>query len=862
MNTDSDAHLEEPSEVEANMEPLTVIKRDGRIEEVHFDKITVRIQNCINMNPPLNPIVSASRVAQAVIRSLKPGIHTWELDEEAARICHTLITTHTDYDVLAARIAISNHQKRTPGTFLEAVSLLRNVIDKSSKTTKQLDEQTGKVIEQTESRDIISDSVYALAVKYADQIEKRIDYKRDYLFGYFGFETVKRQGYLIRIYEQDHTGQWRPRVIERPQHLYMRVALGMYGENLEAAFTHYDLLSLHYMTNASPTLFNMGTRNGQGSSCFLMSIGDDTLQEIYKTLGDCAMLSKHCGGIGVTVTNIRGRNSIIKSTNGLSNGICPMLRVFNETARYVDQGGGKRKGSIAVYLEPWHRDIREFLFMKTNRATETFTERAIDLFYALWIPDLFMERIWEGGKWSLFSPDDTPDLIDLVGDEFKQRYEYYERCGYARETLDAHTFWFQILSQMFAQGMPYILFKDTCNKLCNQKNVGVVHGSNLCSEIVQVHNSKNIASCNLSTIAVNKCITTDENGHLVYDHQKLFEVARLTCRGLNQVIENNYYFLKEVEECNFNMRPIGVGIQGLANTFFQMRLPYGCPESIQLQTEIFETIYYGCIYESCELAKVHGPYPAFKGSPYSVGKLHHDLFAEYFPDVKVHISGRWNWDALRNDVVTYGVRNSLVCTVPPTATTSQMLGNVESFEPLNSNIYNREVLGGVFLVVNQSLVHDLMKIGMWNKNIKDLILLHDGSIQNIPGIPDDLKMLYRTVWEIPTKDYLDMGIQRTPWIDQSTSFNNFIAKDISDPIGKLNTSLFYAWRGGMKTGCYYLRTKSRAKALQFTLDPQLQVQNNININNTVDRSEPVEQESKEEVLFCTRDNPDCTFCSS
>ena len=760
---------------------MLVIKRDGRRESVKFDKITARIEKlCYGLD---TNHVSAVEVAKKVIVGIYDGVTTVELDNLAAETAATLTVKHPDYAVLAARIAISNLHKVTSKSFSNTMKRLYTYVDP----------RTG------ENAPLISKEVYAVIKQNAALLDSTIIYSRDYSYDYFGFKTLERS-YLIKLDDK---------IVERPQHMLMRVAVGIHQEDVEAAIRTYNLLSEKWFTHATPTLFNAGTPKPQMSSCFLLSMQDDSIDGIYDTLKQCAQISQSAGGIGLSIHNVRATGSYIRGTNGTSNGIVPMLRNFDMTARYVDQGGGKRKGSFAIYLEPWHADVFEFLHLKKNHGKEEL--RARDLFYALWVPDLFMKRVETNEAWSLFCPNECPGLYDAYGEDFERLYEKYEREGRARKTVRAQDLWFEILESQTETGTPYILYKDAANKKSNQKNLGTIRSSNLCTEILEYTSKDEVAVCNLASIALPKFVTEDENGNLRFDHQKLYEITKVVTRNLNKVIDVNYYPVPEARTSNMRHRPIGIGIQGLADAFIMLRMPFESDEARGLNRDIFETIYYAAMETSMELAQEEGAYETFKGSPVSKGIFQFDMW-NVTPD-----SGRWDWNGLKKEVKKNGVRNSLLLAPMPTASTSQILGNNECFEPYTSNIYTRRVLSGEFIVVNKHLLRDLVDMNLWNENMKNRLIAENGSIQNISEIPQHLKDLYKTTWEISQKTIIDMAAERGAYICQSQSLNIHM----EDPnFGKLTSMHFYAWKNGLKTGMYYLRTKAATDAIKFTVDKQ------------------------------------------
>ncbi|WP_266363554.1 ribonucleoside-diphosphate reductase subunit alpha [Tellurirhabdus rosea] len=771
---------------------MYVIKRDGRRESVKFDKITARIEKlCYGLEPAY---VQPVEVAMKVVSGLYDGVKTTELDNLAAETAASMTTKHPDYAILAARIAISNLHKETNKSFSGNIKRLYNYIDP----------KTG------ENAALISKEVYDVVRKHAALLDSTIIYDRDFGYDYFGFKTLEKS-YLLKM---------DGRIAERPQHMLMRVAVGIHMEDIDAAIETYHLLSEKWFTHATPTLFNAGTPKPQMSSCFLLTMKDDSIEGIYDTLKQTAKISQSAGGIGLSIHNVRATGTYIKGTNGTSNGIVPMLRVFNDTARYVDQGGGKRKGSFAIYLEPWHADVFDFLQMKKNHGKEEL--RARDLFYAMWVPDLFMKRVEANDTWSLFCPHECPGLADTYGDEFEKLYESYEREGKARKTIKAQDLWFEILESQTETGTPYMLFKDHANRKSNQKNLGTIKSSNLCTEIMEYTSPDEVAVCNLASIALPKFIKTGPDGVARFDHEKLFEITKVVTRNLNKIIDLNYYPVEEARRSNMRHRPIGIGVQGLADAFIMLRMPFESDEARQLNKDVFETIYYGAMVASMEQAKVDGPYETWAGSPISQGIFQFDMWEEDGQPVKPD-SGRWDWEALREDVKKHGVRNSLLLAPMPTASTSQILGNNECFEPFTSNIYLRRVLSGEFVVVNKYLLKDLVKLGLWNDNMKNMLIAANGSVQDIPYIPQNLKDLYKTVWEIKQKHIIDMAADRGAFICQSQSLNIHM---VDANFGKLTSMHFYAWKRGLKTGMYYLRTKAAADAVKFTVEkmaePQLE----------------------------------------
>jgi ribonucleoside-diphosphate reductase alpha chain len=784
---------------------MLVIKRDGRKESVKFDKITARIEK---LSYGLNTeFVKTIEIAKKVIDGLYDGVSTQELDELASETAATLTTKHPDFATLAARIAVSNLHKTTSKSFSSTMKRLYTYVSP----------KTG------ENASLLSKEVYGVINKNAALLDSSIIYDRDFSYDYFGFKTLEKS-YLLRL---------DGKVVERPQHMLMRVAIGIHMDNMDKVLETYNLLSEKWFTHATPTLFNAGTPKPQLSSCFLLTMKDDSIDGIYDTLKQCAKISQSAGGIGLSIHNVRATGSYIKGTNGVSNGIIPMLRNFDMTARYVDQGGGKRKGSFAIYLEPWHSDIFEFLQLKKNHGKEEL--RARDLFYAMWIPDLFMKRVESNSDWSLFSPDETKDLHETYGEEFEKLYEKYEKEGKARKTVKAQDLWFEILESQIETGNPYILYKDACNIKSNQKNLGTIKSSNLCTEIVEYTSPDEIAVCNLASIALNKFVKDD----LTYDHQKLYEITKVITRNLNKVIDVNYYPVEEARNSNMRHRPIGIGVQGLADTFILMRNAFDSPEAKKLNEEIFETIYFGAMEASMEIAKEEGPYKTYEGSPVSKGIFQFDMWGV------APTSKRWDWTKLKREVKKNGVRNSLLLAPMPTASTSQILGNNECFEPYTSNIYTRRVLSGEFIVVNKHLLKDLIKLKLWNESMKDKLMEANGSVQGIKEIPDDIKLLYRTVWEVSQKSIIDMAADRGAYICQSQSMNIHM-QDAN--FGKLTSMHFHAWKKGLKTGLYYLRTKAAADAIKFTI---------------VKDEKSQTKEEKEAAMQCSIDNQDdCEMCGS
>ncbi|MBP9599987.1 MAG: ribonucleoside-diphosphate reductase subunit alpha, partial [Lutibacter sp.] len=791
-----------------------VVKRDGRKEPVMFDKITARVRKmCYGLNTLVDPV----KVAMRVIEGLYDGVTTSELDNLAAETAATMTVQHPDYAKLAARIAVSNLHKNTKKTFSEVMTDLYEYVNP----------RTGQ------KSPLLSDEVYKVIIDNAAKLDSTIIYNRDFGYDYFGFKTLERS-YLLKL-----NGE----IVERPQHMLMRVAIGIHLEDIDEAIETYELMSKRIFTHATPTLFNSGTPKPQMSSCFLLQIQDDSIDGIYDTLKQTAKISQSAGGIGLSIHNVRATGSYIRGTNGTSNGIVPMLKVYNDTARYVDQGGGKRKGSFAIYMEPWHADVFNFLDLRKNTGAEEM--RARDLFYAMWIPDLFMKRVEENGEWTLMCPNECPNLFDTYGDEFETLYTSYEQAGKGRKTIKARELWEKILEAQIETGNPYMLYKDAANRKSNQKNLGTIRSSNLCTEIMEYTAPDEVAVCNLASIAVPMFIEEDEKGEKFFNHQKLFKVTKKITKNLDTVIDRNYYPVKEAENSNFRHRPVGLGIQGLADAFIMLRMPFTSDEAKKLNSEIFETIYFAAVTSSMEMAKAKEPYSTYKGSPISQGEFQFNMWGISEDD----LSGRWDWKALRKKIQKNGVRNSLLVAPMPTASTSQILGNNEAFEPYTSNIYTRRVLSGEFIVVNKHLLEDLVALGLWNNSMKEDIMRANGSIQHIDVIPQDLKELYKTVWEMSMKDIIDMSRQRGYFIDQSQSLNLFM-QDAN--YSKLTSMHFYAWKSGLKTGMYYLRTKSAVNAIQFTVSKAKKVED-----------EPLSPEELKAMLIASQNNPDdCEMCGS
>ena len=822
---------------------MLVLKRDGHRESVKFDKITARIEKlCYGLDPKfVNPV----EVAMKVINGLYDGVSTVELDNLAAEIAASLTTRHPDFAKLAARIAVSNLHKVTSKSFSNTMKRLYTYVDpKTGQNAPLISKETWKVIHEN-----------------AAELDEAVLYDRDFSYDFFGFKTLERS-YLMKI---------DGKVVERPQHLLMRVAIGIHGQDIPAALETYHLLSEKWFTHATPTLFNAGTPKPQLSSCFLLTMKDDSIDGIYDTLKQTAKISQSAGGIGLSIHNVRAKGSYIKGTGGTSNGIVPMLRNFDMTARYVDQGGGKRKGSFAIYLEPWHADIFDFLELKKNHGKEEM--RARDLFYAMWIPDLFMKRIEENEMWSLFCPNEAPGLADCYGEDFERLYEKYEKEGKYRKQIKAQDLWFEILEAQIETGTPYMLYKDAANRKSNQKHLGTIKSSNLCTEIIEYTAPDEVAVCNLASIALPKFVTEDGK----FDHQKLYDITKVITRNLNKVIDVNYYPVEEARNSNMRHRPIGIGVQGLADAFILLRMPFDSTEARGLNTDIHETIYYAAMESSMELAKEHGSYESFKGSPVSKGIFQFDMWGV------TPSSGRWDWAKLKQEVKQNGVRNSLLLAPMPTASTSQILGNNECFEPYTSNIYTRRTLSGEFIIVNKHLMKDLISLGLWSETMRQKLISTNGSVQSIPEIPQNIKDIYRTVWEISQKSIIDMSADRGAYICQSQSLNIHL----TDPnFGKLTSMHFYAWKKGLKTGMYYLRSTAAADAIKFTLDKSalqepmvvatttttMSVTESIIVQPAMaetqhtiqyEQNTLVDYDQKRADMACSLDNPDaCEACGS
>ena len=800
---------------------MYVVKRDGKKEPVMFDKITARVRKlCYGLNDLVDPI----KISMRVIEGIYDGVSTSELDNLAAEIAATLTTTHPDFAKVAARIAVSNLHKNTKKSFSETVKDLHEYVNP----------RTGK------KASMIAEDVFKIIMDNANKLDSTIIYNRDFGYDFFGFKTLERS-YLLKI-----NGQ----IVERPQHMLMRVSIGIHKEDIDAAIETYELMSKRYFTHATPTLFNAGTPKPQMSSCFLLQMQDDSIGGIYDTLKQTAQISQSAGGIGLSIHNVRATGSYIRGTNGTSNGIVPMLRVYNDTARYVDQGGGKRKGSFAVYLEPWHADIFQFLDLKKNHGKEEM--RARDLFLAMWIPDLFMKRVEEDGEWTLMCPNECPHLFDTYGDEFEKLYTGYEKVGKGRKTINARELWEKILESQIETGNPYMLYKDAANRKSNHKNLGTIRSSNLCTEIMEYTAPDEVAVCNLASIALPMFISETPDGKKFFDHNKLFKVTKKITKNLDTVIDQNFYPVPEAENSNMRHRPVGIGIQGLADAFILLRMPFTSEDAKKLNKDIFETIYFAALTSSMELAKIKGPYSSYKGSPISQGEFQFNMWNIHEDE----LSGNWEWNKLRESIMEHGVRNSLLVAPMPTASTSQILGNNEAFEPYTSNIYTRRVLSGEFIVVNKHLLEDLVELGLWNNDMKEDIMRANGSVQHIESIPQDLKELYKTVWELSMKDIIDMARHRGYFIDQSQSLNLFM----KDPdYSKLTSMHFYGWKSGLKTGMYYLRTKSAVNAIQFTVSKKTEELSGV---ASVEEKPLTGEELKEMVLKSREDPDDCEMCGS
>lgn len=810
---------------------MQVIKRSGKLEDVSFDKITARVKK---LSYGLDPNhVDSIEVSKKVILGLYDGVSTTELDNLAAETAAAMSSQHPDYAILAARIAVSNLHKNTDKSFSKTMKDLFHYIDP----------KTG------EKAGLISEECFQIVQEHKERLDSVIIYDRDFDFDYFGFKTLERS-YLLRMDKK---------VVERPQQMLMRVSIGIHGTDIDAAIETYHLMSEKWFIHATPTLFNAGTPRPQLSSCFLLSMSEDSISGIYETLTRCAKISQSAGGIGISAHNIRAKGSYIKGTGGQSNGLIPMLKVYNETARYVDQGGGRRKGSFAVYLEPWHADVFDFLELKKNHGKEEM--RARDLFYAMWIPDLFMERVKTDGEWSLFCPNEAPNLYDVHSEAFDELYTRYEAEGRQRRTIKARELWNKIIESQIETGTPYLLYKDAANKKSNQKNLGTIRSSNLCTEIIEYTAADEVAVCNLASVNLSRFVS---NGS--FDFQKLFEIVRVMTRNLNKVIDINFYPVPEARKSNMRHRPIGLGVQGLADAYLMLRMAFDSEEARKLNRDIFETIYYAGMVESCELAKKNGAYETFQGSPLSQGEFQFDMW-------NVLPSDRWDWSSLRKDVMKNGVRNSLLLAPMPTASTSQILGNNECFEPYTSNIYTRRTLSGEFIVVNKHLLKDLIRLGLWDNELREMLIAANGSVQHIDGLPEEIKAMYKTAYEISQKAIIDQSADRGAFICQSQSLNLFVE---SPTVSKLTSMHFYAWQKGLKTGIYYLRSKSAVDPIKFTLSGKYQqkfVDGNLTETKKEGGKKSAPEATKEKPKFddlnvedfpqaCSLDDPDCLACSA
>ena len=810
------------------MHLMKVKKRDGRSEEVSFDKIMRRIYYlCDGLDQRYIDIIE---ICKKVILGLYDGVSTSILDNLAAETAASMATVHPDYAILAARIAVSNLHKNTSASFSETMKMLHEYVDP----------KTG------EKAQLIADDIMEKIWENREILDNVVVHERDYDFDYFGFKTLERS-YLMRL---DNF------IVERPQYMFLRAAFGIHKDNIKSALETYELMSQKWFIHATPTLFNSGTPKPQLSSCFLLSVTEDSIPGIFETLSRCARISQSAGGIGLSIHNIRAKGSYIKGTGGTSNGIVPMLRVYNDTARYVDQGGGKRKGAFAIYIEPWHADIFDFLDLKKNHGKEE--ARARDLFYALWIPDLFMERVESDAEWTLMCPNECPELFENHSEKFNELYLKYESEGRGRQTIKARDLWLKIMESQIETGTPYMLYKDHANRKSNQKNLGTIRSSNLCTEIMEYTSADEVAVCNLASISLSKFVNAEGK----YDFDKLYEITRIVTRNLNKVIDINYYPIEEAKNSNMRHRPIGIGVQGLADAFILMRYPFESTEAKLLNRAIFETIYFAALTESCVLAKEQGYYESYPGSPISEGILQFDLWNE-------KPSSRWDWESLRSEIKQYGVRNSLLVAPMPTASTSQILGNNECFEPYTSNIYTRRTLSGEYIVVNKHLLKDLIEQGYWNDEVKELLIAANGSVQNIEGLPEDLKELYKTAYEIKQRTIIDMSADRGAFICQSQSMNLFVE---APNFAKLSSMHFHAWKSGLKTGMYYLRSKAAAEPIKFTLSSKYQqkfvpqtVNQPVKTVETVEtKSNLLENEANSaEGIACSLDNPDeCIMCGS
>ncbi|KAF8563158.1 hypothetical protein P879_09272 [Paragonimus westermani] len=818
----------------SGIDKMYVIKRG-----VHCDKIAKRIRAlCYGLD---KAYIDVDAVTRRVVTGLYPGVTTVELDNLAAEVCASMITRYHDYATLAARLAVSNLHKKTKERFSDVMEDLYNYYNPRTRLHSPL----------------IADDIIGIIRTNADRLNAAIDYKRDFNYNYFGFKTLERS-YLLKLHGQVH---------ERPQHMLMRVSVGIHKDDIDSAIETYNLMSEKWFTHASPTLFNSGTPRPQMSSCFLLTMKDDSIEGIYDTLKECAIISKNAGGIGLNVHNIRSAGTYIAGTNGDSNGLVPMLRVFNNTARYVDQGGNKRPGAFAIYLEPWHPDILQFVEMRKNTGAEEI--RARDLFYALWIPDLFMRRVEANENWTLMDPHECPGLPDTWGEEFEALYLKYEKEDRGRRTLRAQEVWHAIIEAQIETGTPFMLYKDSCNKKSNHQHLGTIRCSNLCTEIVEYSSPDETAVCNLASISLPHFVNPEERA---FDFDQLQYVTRVITRNLNRVIDNSYYPVEEARRSNMRHRPIGIGVQGLADAFLLMRYAFDGPEAAALNKRIFETIYFAALDASCKLAEKYGPFDTYEGCPVSKGILQPDMWGVDTEELS-KISGL-DWSGLRRRIKQYGVRNSLLLAPMPTASTAQILGNNESFEPFTSNVYSRRVLSGEFQIVNPYLLDDLTRLGLWSEDLKSAIVANQGSIQDIQGIPEDLKPLYKTVWEISQKKIIDMAADRGPFIDQSHSLNLHMAQP---NYGKMTSMHFYAWKKGLKTGMYYLRTRPAAEPIKFTVDKTSVrallergvVKNGMNGHAIDEAQEAAEEECilqeiqrrNKEAIACSLSNPEgCLSC--
>jgi len=792
---------------------MLVIKRSGKSQEVRFDSISTRLGRlCHGLD---QRFVDPVAITQKVIEGFYSGISTSEVDTLAAETCAYMSQKHPDFSTLAARIAVSNLHKSTSDSMVETCRVLRTYVDKQGRPAP-----------------ILSDAVWEFVEENASQIDEAMDYSRDYDYDYFGFKTLEKS-YLLKVCGK---------IAERPQHMLMRVAVAIHVGDLPAAIETYDLMSRRTFTHASPTLFNAGTPRPQMSSCFLLKMQEDSIEGIYDTLKQCALISKSAGGIGLAISNVRAQGSYVRGTNGYSNGLVPMLRNFNETARFVEQGGGKRKASFAVYLEPWHADVLDFLEMRKNHGKEE--QRARDLFYGLWIPDLFMQRVKDSADWTLFCPNQAFDeatgkgLMDVWGEEFEEMYTRFEAEGKGLKVVEAQQLWFRILDAQMETGTPYMLYKDHANRKSNQQNLGTIHCSNLCTEIIEYTSPDEVAVCNLASLSLPAFVAEDGGS---YDFKELYRVTKVVTKNLNKVIDRNYYPVKEAKNSNMRHRPIGLGVQGLADAFMLMRMPFESAPAKQLNIDIFETIYFAACEASCELAEQQGPYETYEGSPASQGKLQFDLWG-HTPS-----SGRWDWAGLKERIAQHGLRNSLLVAPMPTASTAQILGNNESFEPYTQNLYVRRVLSGEFVTVNRHLLRDLIKRKLYTEEVRMQLIAHNGSVQNI-DLPSDLKELYKTVWEIKQRVILDMAADRGVYIDQSQSLNIHM---VDATVPKLSSMHFHGWSLGLKTGMYYLRTKAAADAIKFTVD----------VDQTKAAGMSAEQQAIEK-LKAAESAPACLNCSA